>query len=193
MKRSFVIAALVAVALPSATWSAAPDMSHAARAEAYAREFLASIQADPQMIAALAASTEKHRRLDYEQSQGLDKQWRNERVYDRGGHGPLVDEVMGGPFSAWLKGRRDASVGGAVTDILVMDGLGWNAGQTDGTSDFYQGDEDRWQRTFAGGSALVSSVEEGDGRKLVQVSLPIAEGDRNTGAVTIGLDLGKLP
>jgi hypothetical protein len=76
-----------------------------------------------------------------------------------------------------------------------MDGWGWNVGQTGGTSDYYQGDEGKWQKTFAGGDPkeveILPIVEE-DGIRYSHVSLPIKDGDKNIGAVTIGVDVSKV-
>ena len=55
---------------------------------------------------------------------------------------------------------RDDSEG-LFTEIFVMDAVGLNVAASDTTSDFWQGDEAKWQQTYSAGSGAVhiSDVE----------------------------------
>src|SRR5690606_10772906 len=105
--------------------------------------------------------------------------------------------IMNNRLSDWLKEHKAAAPNQAITEIYVIDGLGWNVGQTNDTADFFQGDEMQWQEVQPGGvnAAFVSELEDnGTGeRTLALVSLPIVDGTRNLGVVTIGIDTSKLP
>ncbi len=95
--------------------------------------------------------------------------------------------------SKWLVAVQEkAAPAGAVTEVFVMDGWGWNVAQTGGTSDFYQGDEGKWQKTFASDDIEILDIVEEDGIKYAQISLPIKDGDKNIGAVTVGVDVDKV-
>jgi hypothetical protein len=193
--------------------------------EAYARAFLAKWSSDPELIAAIKASTAEHKKLSYEDVEILDNQWRVAKVkdskdeddikgakkalgklkelapdLDAAGHTKAGDELIkkarGSATSKFLqKQLESAEPKDAVTEIFVMDGWGWNVGQTGGTSDYYQGDEGKWQKTFASGDPKeveVLPIVEEDGIRYAHVSLPIKDGDKNIGAVTIGVDVSKV-
>ena len=76
-----------------------------------------------------------------------------------------------------------------------MDNKGLNVAQTDPTSDYMQGDEDKWQKTFSAGpwTTFIDKPEEADGKKTVQVSTTLMDNDVAIGAMTVSLDLDKVP
>lgn len=193
--------------------------------EKYAREFLATWGSDPELIAAVKAATAEHKKLSYEDVEILDNQWRVAKVKDskdeddikgakkalgklkeldpdkdaaaqtKAGEA-LIKGARGSATSKFLQKQLEAAKPkDAVTEIFVMDGWGWNVGQTGGTSDYYQGDEGKWQKTFAGGDpnqVEVLPIVEEDGIRYAHVSLPIKDGEKNIGAVTIGVDVSKV-
>lgn len=184
----------------------------------YAKKFVAKWSGDAKLHEAIKASTAKNRKLSYEDVTVQDGQWRvaksgvekekkaagqlKELAPDKS----IEEHVKAG--EALIKGAREnptseflqkqlesAEPKGAVTEIFVMDGWGWNVGQTGGTSDFYQGDEGKWQKTFAAGDPNeieVLDIVEEDGIRYAHVSLPIKDGDKNIGAVTVGVDVDKV-
>jgi hypothetical protein len=81
-------------------------------------------------------------------------------------------------------------------EIFVMDNQGANVAMTDKTSDYWQGDEDKFTKSFNGGAGAVhiSDVKFDDSTQayLVQVSVPVKDGDKAIGAITIGIDVDKL-
>lgn len=124
----------------------------------------------------------------------LDKQWRAEA---KSGAGPLVDEVRASPLSAFLKARKEAS-GGLYSEIFVMDAKGLNVGMSDTTSDYMQGDEAKWQKTYqvAPDAVFIDDVEFDDSSKAFQsqVSATIVDpaSGKAIGAITIGINVEKL-
>jgi len=81
-------------------------------------------------------------------------------------------------------------------EIFVMDNQGANVAMTDKTSDYWQGDEDKFKESFKGGAGAVhiGDVKFDDSTQsyLVQVSVPVKDGEKVIGAITIGVDLDKL-
>ena len=79
-----------------------------------------------------------------------------------------------------------------------MDALGLNVAASAATSDYWQGDEAKWQETFGNGSGEIhiSEVEFDDstGSYQSQVSLPIRDPDTNEliGAITFGVNVQSL-
>jgi len=81
-------------------------------------------------------------------------------------------------------------------EIFVMDNQGGNVAMTDKTSDYWQGDEAKFQKSFNGGSGavFVDEVEFDDSTQayLVQVSVPVKDNNTVIGAVTFGIDVDKI-
>jgi hypothetical protein len=93
--------------------------------------------------------------------------------------------------------RKIASAIPALRETFVMDDQGANVGQNNLTSDFWQGDEDKWQKTFAGGKGGIdigkAKFDKSANATLQQVSLPIIDADGSViGAVTFGIAIDSL-
>ena len=185
--------------------------------EKYARDFLAKWGNDPKLIEAIKASTAKTKKYSFDDVTVIDSQWRVAKSgadKEKKAASALAELTTDSPEAnlkkgeALIKETRESAASkflieqmekaepkGAVTEIFVMDGWGWNVGQTGGTSDFYQGDEGKWQKTFASGDpneVEVLPIVEEDGVRYSHVSLPIKDGGKNIGAVTIGVDVSKV-
>ena len=79
-----------------------------------------------------------------EQIDALDNQWKAEReAADK----PLIAATLSSPLSVYLARIQGKSLG-LYAEIFVMDQNGLNVGQSSVTSDFWQGDEDKFQKTF---------------------------------------------
>lgn len=195
--RPFVLVALMLMAAsPAAAQQAlSAGMEHRPRVEAYARAFVKRFVDDAMLHSVVRESTKSHRKLDWGEARALDRRWRNE-LADKTPDG-LVDTVTHNALSKWLKQQQDGAPGGAATEILVIDGLGWNIGQTAITVDFFQGDELQWQDILPNDAQAIAVSELEDNghgqRSLAMVSLPIADGDVNIGVVTLGIDVSKIP
>lgn len=191
-----LVLTLSGIAAAGAQTPQAPGLEHRDRVEAYARSFIASFASDPMLHSALRESTKSHSRLDWNEQRALDRRWRDEAADRR--KGGLVDAITQNALSKWLKERQAEAPGGAVTEILMIDGLGWNVGQTAMTADFFQGDELQWQEILPNSAeaSIVSELEEnedGSGRDLALISLPIVSGPVNIGVITLGVDTRKIP
>lgn len=150
---------------------------------------------DAALVEAIKAQNAKHAGLSQADIDQLDKTWRAE-AKKKGG--PLVDEVQGRPLSAFLKGKKDSS-DGLIDEMFVMDNRGLNVGQSDVTSDYWQGDEPKWQKTYPAGAGgiFVDEVEFDESTKSyqAQVSATVVDPASGTaiGAITVGVNVEKLP
>ena len=146
------------------------------------------------MVAAVKEQNAKHAALSQADIDRLDKQWRAET---KGGAKPLIDGLLAKPVSAFLKKLKEESQG-LVTEIFVMDDKGLNVGQSDVTSDYWQGDEAKWQKTFSAGPAaiFVDKVDQDESTQKFQTQVSMSIVDPATkaviGAVTVGLDVETL-
>jgi len=162
------------------------EAAHVKPATAYVKQNIEPWLNDPAVVAAVIESNKKHARLMQDEIDKLDKAW---IAKDQA----LIDSIRKNKLSEFLIQKKDAS-GGVVTEVFVMDNRGLNVGQTDGTSDLWQADEAKWQKTYGvgPGTIFVDKVEEEDGKKIAQVSITISDKDTAIGAATIGIDVGKL-
>ncbi len=131
-------------------------------------------------------------------SQGdIDKQDKAWRAETKGGDQKMINAVLSNSLSTYLKGVKDKSEG-KYTEIFVMDMKGLNVGQSDVTSDYWQGDEAKWQKTYGAGPSgvLVDEVEFDDSSQTYQSQVSIAVVDPSTGkaigAVTVGVNVEML-
>ena len=148
--------------------------------------------ASPVVLLTLEASNKRHSALTEESILTLDKQWRAERKID---DQPLITAVLASPLSSYLTAIQAASLG-LYTEIFVMDNKGLNAGQSAITSDYWQGDEAKFQKTFPMGptAVFIDKPEIGDatGTENVQVNMSITNGVEAVGTVTVEVNLTEL-
>lgn len=149
---------------------------------------------DPTVIQAIKSQNGETAALSEDQIIALDKQWRAETA---AGSRPMIDGVLGNALSGYLQQKKEGAEG-LVTEIFVMDAKGLNVGQSDVTSDYWQGDEAKWKETFLVGpsSVHVSDVEMDESTQTFQsqVSLPVVDPANGEviGAVTVGVNVELL-
>ncbi|MCM8527234.1 MAG: hypothetical protein NE327_12005 [Lentisphaeraceae bacterium] len=83
-----------------------------------------------------------------------------------------------------------------IKEAFVMDNQGAVVGENDLTSDYWQGDEAKWQNSFNGGKGGVDvgkvKFDKSANSQLQQISIPIVDGNTVIGAVTFGIDISKI-
>ncbi|MCO5731892.1 hypothetical protein [Rhizobium sp. SSA_523] len=132
--------------------------------------------------------------LKQEEIDQLDKQWRAER---ESADKPLIAATLSSPLSVYLSRIQGRSLG-LYAEIFVMDRNGLNVGQSSVTSDFWQGDEDKFQKTFdVSGDAMFIDEPEWDKDARIwrgQVSFTVVDPQTKAaiGAVTVELNLTEL-
>jgi len=146
----------------------------------------------PVVMLTLEASNERYASLDQAGIDAIDEQCRAEReVEDQ----PLNTAVLSSPLSTSLT-RIQARSRGLYTEIFVMDAQGLNAGQSSITSDFWQGDEAKWQKTFQVGpdAIFIDEIEINDetGTENAQVNMSIAQDGQVVGAITVEVNVTEL-
>ncbi|MPZ10614.1 MAG: hypothetical protein GEU89_10455 [Kiloniellaceae bacterium] len=146
----------------------------------------------PVVLMTLEASNERYATLDQAGIDALDQQWIAEReVQDQ----PLITAVLSSPLSNYLT-RIQSDSQGLFSAIFVMDSTGLNAGQSAITSDFWQGDEGKWQKTFKVGpdAVFIDEIEinEETGTEIAQLNLSISQDGKVVGAITVDVNLTEL-
>lgn len=149
---------------------------------------------DPTLVGAVKAQNAANAQLTQSDIDKLDQAWRAETAARAR---PMIDKVLANPLSVFLKNKEAASQG-LYTELFVMDNKGLNVGQSQVTSDYWQGDEDKWTQSYGKGAGAIhiSDVEEDESTQTYQsqLSLPIADPDSGEviGAITIGINVEGL-
>jgi len=147
-------------------------------------------------IVALSVNTQNDLRGSLSQSDidALDKQWRAEReAADK----PLISATLSAPLSIYLL-RVQAGSLGLYPEIFVMDANGLNVGQSSITSDYWQGDEDKFRKTFPNGvdAVFIDAPEWDEDKKIWRAQLNMTVADPDTGkpigAATVEFNLTEL-
>ena len=105
---------------------------------------------------------------------------------------PLRQAIVQAPCSA--KVREMVKDDPFVVEAFVMNDRGTLVCSTIETSDYWQGDEAKWQRTFVDGKdpfVEEPAFDASSGKYAIQVSVPIAEAGTRIGAVTLTLKLNR--
>lgn len=148
---------------------------------------------DQKVINAIKAQNQANAALTQAQIDAQDKEWRG--GVDAGGNA-LTKKVLDNELSTYLK-KVQAESKGIYTEIIVMDNKGLNVGQSAMTSDYWQGDEPKFTKSFGAGKAavFVDEVEQDESTQAFQsqISATISDEAGNPiGAVTIGVNVDGL-
>ena len=155
---------------------------------------LAGWLADGALLSALAAQNAKNSGLTATEIDALDQTWRAEVG---AGSSPMIDQVLGSDASARLRSLKEETEG-LITEVFMMDNLGLNVAQSDVTSDFWQGDEAKFQKTYGVGADAVhvGDVEFDESTQSYQSQISMTITDPGSGAVigaiTFGVDVGMI-
>ena len=148
---------------------------------------LSQYSTDPIIVAAVKAQNALGQSLD--EIKAKDKKW-----MDTAGVDDFMKSKMTSECGTHLAGVLDSAK--YFAEIFVMDNQGANVAMTGKTSDYWQGDEAKFQKSFAGGSGAVfiDEVKFDDSSQayLVQVSVPVTEGGKAIGAITFGINVDEL-
>ena len=175
----------IALAALSSAPSLASPQTHAAAVKqaGYARVALAhAIASDPEVRKAVAAKNAEGETPAA--VEGKDREW---------GSSPARRKAFtNGPCADRLRAMtRDDPL---VVEVILMDERGANVCLTRETSDYWQGDEAKWEKTFVEGhDPFVDepAFDASSATYAVQLSVPVAQGARRIGALTITLKVRR--
>jgi len=155
-----------------------------ARETAYARMPLADkIASDPDLIKAIVAKN--HLTESMAEIRHLDEEWM------RNPHFALRKTLTSGPCADRL--RKLVGDDKLVVEAFLMDERGGLVCATVETSDYWQGDEAKWQKTYRDGAAVFvdePALDASTGAFAVQMSRLVSDHGGKVGALTITL---KIP
>ena len=195
MKTNILASALIAaICLATTPVIVHAEDAHVALVKAFISRNVQPWLNDAVVVDAIKQQNAKTSGLDQAAIAKLDREWRAQATLS---DQPLVDEVLAQQLSKFLIEKKEDSRG-MITEMFVMDAKGLNVGQSDVTSDYWQGDEAKWQKTFREGPGVVfvDGIEEDESTQALQsqasVTISDPESGEPIGAITIGINLDKL-
>ena len=152
---------------------------------AHARVKLAEqIAADPEIRKALAA---KNAEGESQQTiEARDREWTQNPA------APRRKALTGSRCAVRL--RELIAADPLVVEAILMDEHGANVCVSRETSDYWQGDEDKWKKPFLEGRAAFvdePALDASSATYAVQLSVPLLEGRKRIGALTLTLKVRK--
>jgi hypothetical protein len=189
MTRAFLLTTFLGLAA-----SVAPAAEPNAAMQAFLDDHILGWAHDPVLLDAIAAQNTQTAGHDAARIDALDQQWRAEVGT---GASALVDGVLMNAAADFLRGQMAAS-GGMITEVFIMDAVGLNVAASGPTSDYWQGDEAKFQDTFGVGAGAVhySEVEFDESSQSYSVQISVTLSDPATGApvgaMTVGVDAESL-
>lgn len=152
-----------------------------------AHDIIAPMGSDPVIVAAVKAENAKGKTLA--QIKSMDEKWKaTPGVVDY--MKALMTSECGQHLTIILESKP------FYAEIFVMDNQGANVAMTNKTSDYWQGDEAKFKKSFndGNGAVFVDEVEFDDSTQayLCQISIPVRDGSQVIGAITVGIDIDKI-
>ena len=105
---------------------------------------------------------------------------------------PLRKALTASPCAQCL--RKLIAEDPMVVEVILMDGQGANVCVSRETSDYWQGDESKWQKTFKAGQEVFvdePAFDESAQAYAVQLSVPVADEGKRIGALTLTLKVRR--
>ncbi len=148
---------------------------------------LAEFGKAPEILSAVKAQNNKKMSLD--EIKSMDETWKK-----TAGIADFMQTIMDSGCAKFLRKIQESAP--FYAEIFVMDNQGANVAMTDKTSDYWQGDEAKFQKSYNGGKGdiFIDDVEFDDSAQayLVQVSVPVMEAGKAIGAITFGIDVDQV-
>ena len=186
MKRILILVLVCVFAVVGATAAFAAEEAPASVLK-LAKTELVKLGTDAVIVSAVRAENAKAKSL--EQIKELDAKWKATP-----GIADYMKAMMQSECGQYLQGIQGSV--GYYAELFVMDNQGGNVCMSDKTSDYWQGDEAKFKKSFNSGQGAVhiGKVKFDDSTQtyLVQVSVPVKDGDKVIGAITIGVDIDKI-
>lgn len=190
MRSALLSAALCALTLAPSSVLAADSSALEGQIKALVAKELRAWGSIPAIVSAIEADNAAHEVLTQAQIDALDKAWRAELDQPTR---PTIDPILNNKASQVLRAQIDGA-GGRVVEAFVMDSRGLNVAVASPTSDYWQGDEDKFLKTFPLGAEAIHigevEFDESTQTYEVQVSFTLTDPASGApiGAITIGLD-----
>ena len=149
---------------------------------------------DPLIVEAIVDQNRDTGGLSDDEIQDLERRWQDE--FESGAY-EIIDEIMDRPISRFLQRQKRDSLG-VYRELHVMDEVGLLVGFSDPNQDYWQGDEDKWNKTYRIGPEAIHIgnliFDESALAWELEISLPVVDPQSGevVGALTVGVDPSAL-
>ncbi len=194
MKKTLASLLYASAAIMTATAPAFAEEAHVAPVTEFVETSVKPWISDAAVIEAIKAQNAANANLSQSDIDALDEKW---RAGVEGDEKSMINDVLDSALSKFLKGKQEEA-GGLITEVFVMDAKGLNVGQSDVTSDYWQGDEAKFQKSFGAGpdAIFVDEAEKDESTQMLQSQASMTIKDPKSGeaigVITVGIDLDAM-
>ncbi|MEG3640980.1 PDC sensor domain-containing protein [Magnetococcus sp. PR-3] len=178
--RVFGVVAMVCMALPAAADEVPEKVKNLSIK-------LAELGTNATVVAAVQAQNATG--LTLEAIKRVDEHWKAEEGVD-----DTMQELIDSDCGQVLIGWKDENL--YLTEVFAMDNQGANVCMSDKTSDYWQGDEAKFIKSFAGGQGTVHiselELDQSSQSYQVQISIPVKAAGKVIGAMTFGVEIEAI-
>lgn len=137
-----------------------------------------------------AVESQNGEQLALAEIQRRDEAWKN-----AGGElTDLIKNITENPVAQYF--RRRVENNAAIQEVFLTDNQGANVAAYPPTSDYWQGDEEKWTASYNDGNGVVFigplEFDESTQKTQVQISAPIVSRDRAVGVLVLGVSVDYL-
>ena len=137
-----------------------------------------------------AVESQNSRNISLDQIKKDDREW----VDSKDIQSSLMRMVTSNDVAKYLQRRVDNN--DAIVEAFVTDNKGANVAAYPATSDYWQGDEEKWTASFNNGKGKLFigplELDESTNKTLVQISTPIVQGLKTIGVLILGVSVDYL-
>ncbi|MCP4764720.1 MAG: hypothetical protein GY875_00440 [Gammaproteobacteria bacterium] len=128
--------------------------------------------------------------LPLEEIKKRDENWKNAK----GAPTALIREITRNDVARYFQRRVENNE--AIGEVFLTDNRGANVAAYPATSDYWQGDEDKWTLSYnnGNGEVFIGPLEYDDSTRKtqVQISAPIISNDETIGVLVLGVSVDYL-
>lgn len=185
MKLTLLVFALAAMVSPAAS-----DNNYAPAMELFLQKELVHWSQSDVLLDAVTLQNTRTASYDQATIDALDAQWRSEIGK---ADTPIISPVLNSDAAKYLRQKVETS-GGQITEAFVMDARGLTVAASDITSDYWQGDEEKFTKTFEKGAFAYhfGTVELDRSTHMYQVQISLTLRDPTNGAAIGALTVGVV-
>jgi hypothetical protein len=107
---------------------------------------------------------------------------------------PLIRETTQNPVAQYFQRRVENNA--SIDEVFLTDNQGANVAAFPATSDYWQGDEEKFSLSFNNGEGQVfigpPEFDDSTQRTLVQISAPVLSNDETIGVLILGVSVDYL-
>ncbi len=181
MKKYFLLTLLIIVSLSLLAQETHPGLLK------LVSNVVIKLGSDPMIVDAVKAKNAQNESMDTIKK--IDQEWMEAEAPT-----PFMKSLLDNETSEHLRQLSNAKA--YYAEIFVMDNKGALVALTDLTSDYWQGDEKKFTESYADGNGKTfideMKYDESTQKNLVQVSVPVKDGNNTIGAITVGIVVDEI-